>query len=176
VLKNQSLKKAKKLDKFNHIIKIKLEKGLTAKIIWQQLMLEYKADISYHTISKYVKRLKQTEVFIPVHSLPGEEAQVDYGYLGQFMKDGKLIKVWCFSMVLSYSSYAYYEIVTDQTLKSFFLSHIHAFEVFDGVPKIVKIDNLKAGVLKPDFYQPAIQNQYAEFLHYHISAPVTARV
>jgi transposase len=175
-VKEPKFEKDKKLDKFNYVIKAKLEKGLTAKLIWQQLMSEYKADISYPTVSRFIKRLRQTEVYIPLHSLPGEEAQVDYGYLGRFMKDGKLIKVWCFSMVLSYSRYAYYEIVSDQTLKSFILSHIHAFEFFGGVPKIVKIDNLKAGVLKPDFYQPAIQDQYAEFLYYYNSAPVTARV
>jgi hypothetical protein len=101
---------------------------------------------------------------------------VDYGYLGKFIKDGKLIKVWGFSMVLSYSRYAYYEVVTNQSVPSFISSHINAFEYFTGVPARVKIDNLKAGVITPDFYQPTIQHQYAEFLSYYNSAPVTARV
>jgi len=175
-VKEPVLEKIKKLDEFNHVIKRKLEKGLTAKIIWQQLSSEYKADVSYPTVSRYVKGLKQSEVFVPLHSLPGEEAQVDYGYLGRFMKDGKLVKVWGFSMILSYSRYAYYEVVTDQTVKSFITSHIHAFEYFGGVSQTVKIDNLKAGVLKPDFYEPTIQHQYAEFLYHYGSAPITARV
>lgn len=175
-VKEPEFEKAKKLDEYNQVIKTKLEKGLTAKIIWQQLSSEYKVDVSYPTVSRYVKGLKQSEVFVPLHSLPGEEAQVDYGYLGRFMKDGKPVKAWCFSMVLSYSRYAYYEIVTNQTVKSFITSHIHAFEFFGGVVLIVKIDNLKAGVLKPDFYETAIQHQYAEFLSHYGSAPITARV
>jgi len=115
-------------------------------------------------------------VFVPLHSLPAEEAQVDFGYLGRFSKDGKLVKVWCFAMVLSYSRYAYYEIVTDQSVKSFINSHIHAFEFFGGVTRTIKIDNLKSGVLHPDFYEPTIQVQYAEFLYYYGSSPITARV
>jgi len=159
-VKEPLLEKAKKLDEYTQIIKTKLEEGKTARLIWQELLSEHGIEVSYPTVSRCVKGLKQSEVFIPLHSMPGEEAQVDYGYLGRFMKDGKLVKVWCFSMVLSHSRYAYYEIVTDQSVKSFITSHIHAFEFFGGVPQTVKIDNLKAAVLMSDFYQPVIQHQY----------------
>lgn len=175
-VKEPEFMKQKKLSEFRALIKEKLEKGLTAKIIWQQLTTEQKIDVSYPTVSRYVKALKCSEVFVPLHCLPAEEAQVDFGYLGRFNKDGRLIKVWCFAMVLSYSRYAYYEIVTDQSIKSFINSHIHAFEFFAGVPQTVKIDNLKSGVLHPDFYEPTIQDQYADFLYYYGSAPITARV
>jgi transposase len=175
-VKDPTIEKVKKLDEFDQVIKTKLEKGLTAKIIWQQLISEHNIDVSYPTVSRHVRGLTQPETFVPIHSLPGEEGQVDYGYLGKFIKDGHLIKVWVFSMVLSYSRYAYYEIVTDQSVKSFIASHIHAFEFFGGVPHTVKIDNLKAGVITPDFYGPTIQEHYAEFLYYYGSAPITARV
>lgn len=175
-VKEPTIEKVKKLDEFDQVIKAKLEKGLTAKIIWQQLIAEHAIDVSYPTVSRHVRGLTQLETFVPLHSLPGEQAQVDYGYLGKFIKDGKLIKVWGFSMILSYSRYAYYEIVTDQTVKSFITSHIHAFEFFAGVPRTIKIDNLKAGVITPDFYEPIIQEQYAEFLNYYGGAPITARI
>jgi transposase len=39
-VKEPKFEKDKKLDKFNYVIKAKLEKGLTAKLIWQQLISE----------------------------------------------------------------------------------------------------------------------------------------
>jgi hypothetical protein len=121
-------------------------------------------------------RYKSREVYVPVLTPPGQEAQVDFGYLGRFQKSGKPVKVWVFSMVLSHSRYAYYCLVTDQKVATFIACHIKAFEYFGGVPQIVKIDNLKAGVITPSFYEPLIQQQYSEFLAYYQSAPLTARV
>lgn len=79
-------------------------------------------------------------------------------------------------MQLSHSRYAYYEIVTNQTTETFIKCHIHAFEFFNGVPKTVKIDNLKAAVLEANFYEPVIQKQYSQFLYYYKSSPITARI
>lgn len=47
---------------------------------------------------------------------------------------------------------------------------------FGGVPLSVKIDNLKAGVVQADFYDPIIQQQYAQFLAHYQCQPITARV
>lgn len=55
------------------------------------------------------------------------------------------------------------------------LSH-QGFRIFWGSTQTVKIDNLKAGVVLPSFYEPLIQQQYSEFLAYYQSAPITARV
>lgn len=59
-------------------------------------------------------------------------------------------------------------------MDSFIRCHIKAFEYF-GAAHTAKIDNLKAGVITPNFYEPTIQIQYAEFLK-HYNAPITARV
>jgi len=67
-------------------------------------------------------------------------------------------------MVLSHSRYTYYQLVTTQKISSFIECHYKAFEYFGGVPKTVKLDNLKAGVITPDFYEPLLQEQYTSFL------------
>lgn len=54
-------------------------------------------------------------------------------------------------MVLSYSRYMYAEIVFEQTVETFIQCHKNAFKYFGGVVEVVKIDNLKAGVLNVDF-------------------------
>jgi transposase len=175
-VKEPVINKSKTLDQFKDIIADWYKNGLNAQLIFERLKSLYSIKISYPTVSRFVKELKTLEVFIPLISKPGEEAQVDYGYMGKFIKDGKEIKVWCFVITLSYSRLQYVEMVTNQSVMSFLKSHQNAFEFFGGTPQTIKIDNLKAGVIHTSFYEPQIQTQYAEFLEYYGSAPITARV
>jgi len=54
-------------------------------------------------------------------------------------------------MRLSYSRLDCYEIVNDQKVETFLMCHINSFRFFEGAPKLVKIDNLKAAILKQIF-------------------------
>ena len=168
--------KEKKLDKYKEQIKDWYAQGLTGVLIQEKLLKEKSIKVSYASVSRYLKQFKNSEVYVPLIAKPGEEGQVDFGYLGRFIKDGKAVKVWCFSMVLSHSRYSYHCLVTNQSVDSFIRSHIKSFEYFGAVPHTVKIDNLKAGVITPNFYEPTIQVQYAEFLQHYNCAPITARV
>jgi len=170
------ISKKKVLDKFKEQIKDWFAQGLTGVLIQEKLLKEKSVKVSYASVSRYLKQFKLPEVYIPLIAKPGEEGQVDFGYLGKFVKDGKAVKVWCFSMVLSHSRYSYHCLVTDQSVSSFINCHIKSFEYFGAVPLTVKIDNLKAGVTTPNFYEPTIQVQYAEFLQYYNCSPITARV
>jgi transposase len=169
-------KKGGILDDYSDFILSLCEKQLTSVLIHRKLVQEKGLKVSYPTVLRFVNSIKQSEVYVPVEVPPAEEAQVDFGYLGEFYKDGKKVKLWVFSMQLSFSRYAYYEITTNQTTATFIGSHINAFEFFGGVPKTVKIDNLKAAVLEANFYEPVFQQQYSEFLAHYNSAPITARV
>lgn len=161
----------KQLDAHKDLIKEYLGAELSATLIHQKLKSKHGIDVSYSTVRRCVSEMKHREVFVPLHSSPGEEGQVDFGYLGRFtLEDGTTVKVWVFCMVLSHSRYAYYEAVTDQTVATFIRCHIHAFEFFGGVPRTVLLDNLKAGVIQPDFYEPLLQEQYSEFLMHYGSA------
>ena len=42
-----------------------------------------------------------------------------------------------------------------------------AFEFFTGCPRRIVPDNLKAGVCKPDLYDPKIHRGYAELAHHY---------
>ena len=58
------------------------------------------------------------------HTKAGEEAQVDFGYVGLLPNnDGKKAKAWVFNMRLSYSRLDYYEIVYDQKVSTFLRCH-----------------------------------------------------
>lgn len=41
------------------------------------------------------------------------------------------------------------------------------FNFFSGVPKVIYLDNLKTGVIKPDLYNPIINKAYAELAEYY---------
>lgn len=170
------IEKEKILNPFYDDIEAWVSQGLTGVLIRENLIKNKGINVSYPTISRFIKQFKTPEVYIPLIAKPSEEAQVDFGYIGRFYKDGRLVKVWCFSMVLSHSRYSYHKIVTNQSVSTFIDCHIESFEYFGGVPLTVKIDNLKAGVITPNFYEPTIQRQYAEFLKYYGSAPITARI
>ncbi|MFQ6118783.1 MAG: IS21 family transposase, partial [Methanosarcinales archaeon] len=109
--------------------------------------------------------------------LPGEEAQVDFGYVGRLRDStGKLRKAWVFCYGLSYSRMDYYEVVFSQKVKTFLQCHIHAFHYFGGVPEVVKMDNLKSAVLRAHFYEPEYQRDYLLFSRHYGFSPQPSRV
>ncbi len=167
------MKKSSMLDAYDEFIKDCLSEGLSGVLIHSKLQSEKGLRVGYSTIRDYIRKFKVSkEVYLPLVAQAGSEMQVDFGYAGYFNKDGHRIKVWVFVATLSYSRYAYYELVENQSVNTFIKCHINAFEFFGGVPKTVKIDNLKAGVLKANFYEPQIQKQYADMLSFYGCLPI----
>lgn len=176
-IKTPMIKKFSKLDPYKEIILDYIDQGLSAVLIYEKLAQDKNVDITYSGVKKYVRKLRGPKhPYVPIVSPPGKEAQVDFGYAGYFTNGIKKVKVWIFCMRLSYSRYDYYELVTDQSILTFIRCHIKAFEYFGGVPEIVKIDNLKAGVFEANFYEPEIQHEYAFMLSYYGSCPIPCRV
>jgi len=56
------------------------------------------------------------------------------------------------------------------------MCHIKAFHFFGGVPKTIKIDNLKSAILKANFYEPVYQKEYLNFANYYGFKPIPCRV
>ena len=157
------------LDPYKEYIQIEVNKDIQAKRIFEDLVRDYDYQGSYDTVKKYIHsiREKKSKVYMVLNTQPGEEAQVDFGYIGLLNINGKKKKAWIFVMTLSYSRYMYVQIVLDQKVQTFINCHKNAFKYFNGVPEIVKIDNLKAAILEADFYEPTIQKDYAAFAAYY---------
>lgn len=154
-----------------------IEQGLSAVRMHEEL-LSQGVKAGYTTVKTYVAKVKGNEnIFIRIHTLPGEEAQVDFGYVGYTHDDeGKRRKTWVFNMRLSYSRLDYYEKVYDQKVETFILCHIHAFDYFGGVIKTVKIDNLKAAILEANFYEPVYQKLYEQFAQHYGFHSIPCRI
>jgi transposase len=155
-----------------------IEQDLSAVRIREELIRDEGVNVSYTTVKDYVAEVKRkTQIFMRVHTEPGEEAQVDFGYAGYTLdNNGKRKKTWVFNMRLSYSRLDFFKKVYDQKVETFILCHIEAFNYFDGVPKSVKIDNLKAAILEANFYEPVYQRLYKQFSEYYGFQSIACRV
>jgi transposase len=161
-----SVSKTSKVDEYKKLILkwLCLDPKLSNLRIWEKLKEEASFSYGYDSVRRYVRKLRFKENIYPYipEGIAGEEAQVDFGYIG-FLLDpytNKKRKAWVFCMRLIYSRYDYYKIVFDQKVSTFIECHINAFRYFGGVPRRVKIDNLKSAILEASFYQPVYQNEY----------------
>ena len=146
-----------------------LSNKLSTVRIYEQLR-EKGYSSSYSSLSRYIRKhnIKKTTC-VRFHTNPGEEAQVDFGDIGKRPdSNGKLRKAYVFNMRLSYSRFDYYEVVFDQKIETWIQCHINAFKHFGGVPKVIKLDNLKAGIIDANFYEPIYQKEYKQMAdHYN---------
>lgn len=155
---------------FKEAVERALEQGLSAQRIYQDLRLDSAFPGRYDAVKRYVRRLKENtpERFFRLECQPGEEAQVDFGRGAPIRTaDGKIQKTWVFRIVLSYSRKAYSEVVVRQTTEVFIRALENAFRYFGGVSETVIIDNLRAAVKKPDWYEPELNPKVREFARHY---------
>jgi transposase len=88
------------------------------------------------------------EAFLRLRTLPGEQAQVDWGHFGHIEYGKARRPLMAFVMVLSYSRAVYLEFFQDARMASFLRGHQNAFEFFGGIPRVVLYDNLKSAVVE----------------------------
>ena len=154
-----------------------IEQGLSAVRIHEKVQ-ESGLTVSYSTVKEYCRGMRRKEdIFVRIHTSAGEESQVDFGYVGLTPDDsGKRRKTWVFNMKLSYCRKDYFETVYNQRVETFIQCHINAFKYFGGVPKNVKIDNLKAAILEANFYEPVYQRAYKNFADYYGFNSIPCRI
>lgn len=159
---------------YDDVIRQKVAQGLTAQRIYQDLVVEHNFKHSYDSVKRYVRKLKKRtpEVVAHIHTEPGEEAQVDFGEAAPTLKNGRHCKPWLFKMVLSNSRHSYEEAVWKQDVETFLACHQRAFEAFGGVPKLIRLDNLKSGVLKAHLFEPELNPLYSAFAQHYGFVPL----
>lgn len=155
---------------FRDVVLSKLEQGLDAQRIYQDLVEEYRFEGKYWSVRRFVKRLGMSQElpFRRIEVDPGWELQVDFGQ-GRPCQDhtGSFRKTHVFRAVLSHSRKGYTEAVTRLTTESFIRSLENAFWRLGGVPKTVVFDNAKCVVLKADWYDPELHPKILEFCKHY---------
>ena len=98
-------------------------------------------------VAKKRKKKRRPKVYIPLEFDPGSDAQVDWGEAYVDMA-GERVKVQIFVMRLNYSRKAFVKAYPAQNQVAFFDGHVRAFHHFQGLPRRIAYDNLKAAVQK----------------------------
>jgi transposase len=134
--------------------------GVSPRAIYDRLRLQ---ELTFKGTYPQVKRLcralrraqgpRAEEVVIPVETLPGAVAQVDFGYVGKMFDPVTHVvrDAWVFVMVLGFSRLLVTRVVFDQKIETWLRLHVEAFEELGGVPETVVPDNLKAAVIRAAF-------------------------
>ena len=91
---------------------------------------------------------KQPEAYLRLKTLPGEQAQVDWGHFG-YIQIGKARRpLMAFVMVLSWSRKIFLRFYLNQQMENFLRGHVAAFDAWQGLPRVLLFDNLKSAVLE----------------------------
>jgi transposase len=153
------------VEPYDELVKDLVRQEVDGTVIWRRLQ-ERGYTGSWSSIYRYLHRLNPPgvgEVYVRVEVEPGEEGQVDFGYVGYLLdEDGQAHKAWAFVMVLGWSRHMYVEFVFDQRVETWLKCHANAFEFFEGTPRRVVLDNLKAGILRRTQEDAHVQQAYRE--------------
>jgi len=106
---------------------------------------------SYDVVRRYVKTVKEQRdrtAYIRFETIPGQQAQVDFGDFQVANGDGTTTTVYCFIMVLGYSRHMYIEFIDRCTMTNFLACHQHAFGFFGGIAGEILYDNMKNVVIR----------------------------
>lgn len=146
-----------------------VEQGLSARRIWQDLLADG-AELKYDSVRRFLNILHGSRPlpFRRMECGPGEEAQVDFGSgMWVVSPEGKRRKTHVFRIVLSHSRKGYSEATHTQSADDFFRCLENAFALFGGVPKTLVIDNLKAAVAHPEWFDPVLSPKVQSFCHHY---------
>jgi transposase InsO family protein len=179
---------------YHATILAKLEQGLSAQRIYQDLAGEHGPDPggvpSYYSVRRYVAKLgTASEPALPFRRMecaPGAEMQVDLGRGaavvspeapgGTDHRTGRVRRCrktypHVLRVVLSHSRKGYSQVLDRQTTDNFIRCLEDAFWHFGGVSATLVLDNLKAAVKNPDWFDPEINPKVQSFCaHYGIVA------
>src|SRR5208282_2110176 len=137
------------LDPFKpRIIRLLDSHPYSAQQIFQRLREEgYRGGVTI--LRDYVRCIRPTKrpVYLKLHFVPGECAQVDWGAYGTVAVGNTRRRLSFFVMVLAFSRQMFVEFTVSQTMEHFLACHEHGFAAL-GVPSKIMVDNLKSAVLQ----------------------------
>ena len=160
-------------DPWHAQIQTAFQAGLSVQRIYQDLVVEHQFAGSYHAVRRFVLRHHGAVAELPFRRMEceaGQELQVDFGQGAWVIENGKRRRPHLFRAILSCSRKGYSEVVWRQTSESFIRCLENAFRHFGGVTATVVIDNLKAGVIRADWFDPELNPKLEEFARHYGTA------
>ena len=158
--------------------------GVTLTLLWAEYFencrMENARPLMYSAFCyQYQQFAAKHKATLHVEHKPAERMEVDWAGDTAFIVDnitGKPIPVYVFVAVLPCSGYAYAEGFLTRNQESWISAHVHAYDFFGGVTRLLIPDNLKTGVEKADWYNPIINKTYHEMAEYYGTAVIPTGV
>ena len=158
-------------------------KGVTLTLLWTEYCAQAHAAgkkpyMSTQFGDLYRKWARITKATMRITRKPGDMMEVDWAGSTINIYDpatGSATPAYLFVSVLSCSLYVYAEVCPNMREESFINCHIHAYEYYGGVTRLLIPDNLKTGVTKNTRFETVIPRAYREMSDHYGTAIVPAR-
>ncbi|MDR0498914.1 MAG: IS21 family transposase [Holophagales bacterium] len=158
--------------------------GVTLNLLWLEYCEECRKnhELAYQSTqfnkyySDYVQKTKATK---RIEHKPGDLMETDWAGTTVDIIDtdtGELIPAHLFVAALPYSGYAYVEAFFSEKQDCWIAGHVNAYRYFGGVTRILRPDNLKAGIDKNTREETVVNKAYQEMAEHYGTAVLPARV
>ena len=156
------------------------KRGVTLRLLWREYREKHPDGYGRTQFQEHYQRWSRshtTSMRLPHKA--GEVMEVDYAGMTVPITNPDTGEIWqaaVFVAVLPASNYTYAEVQPSQELQHWLTGHVRAFAFFGGAPKILRPDNLKSGVKKPNYYEPDLNPSYQELAEHYRVAVLPTRV
>jgi transposase len=175
----------KKLPDFTYIQKELLRNGVSKKLLWTEYMEECRLNneepLMYSQFCYYIQQDEQKRrATMHINRKPGEQVEVDWaGDPAQIIDPdtGEIIEAYLFVGVMTYSQYTFVEAFINEKQQAWITAHVHMYEYFGGVAKVLVPDNCKTAVVhNGGWYNQQVNTVYHEMAEHYGTAIIPARV
>jgi transposase len=158
--------------------------GVTLTLLWVEYcdecrnygQIPYQSTQFYKYYSDYVRKTGAT---MHIDRKPGESLEVDWAggtVPVTSTESGEPLEAYVFVSALSYSGYAYVEAFWSMKSEDWIQAHVHAYEYFGGVTRLLIPDNLKTGIDRNTRSETVVNKTYQELAEHYGTAVLPARV
>lgn len=175
----------KRTPDFSYIRKELLKNGVSKKLLWAEYMedcrLNNEEPLMYSQFCYYIQQDEQKRrATMHINRKPGEQVEVDWAGDPAHIIDpdtGEITDAYIFVGAMTYSQYAYVEAFINEKQQAWITAHIHMYEFFGGVAKILVPDNCKTAVVhNGGWYNQQVNTIYHEMAEHYGTAIIPARV
>lgn len=175
----------RKMPDFAYIRKELQRNGVNKKLLWTEYLEDCRLSgdnpLMYSQFCYYIQQDEQKRrATMHINRKPGEQVEVDWAGDPAHLIDpdtGEIINAYLFVGVMSYSQYPYVEAFTDEKQASWITAHVHMYEYFGGVARILVPDNCKTAVdHNAGWKDQRINAVYQEMAEHYGTAIIPARV
>lgn len=179
----KSVKAGRMMPDFEHVYQELAKPNVTLTLLWTEYCVQCEATgaIPYQRtqfFDKYHAYAASKKATLRISRKPGEIMEVDWAGSTLAVTDsitGDPMKAYVFVACLPCSLYCYAEATPDMKTPSWIQAHIHAYDYFGGVTRILTPDNAKVAVLKNTRTETVLNRSYQEMAEHYGTAIVPAR-